>query len=287
MVVDGDGEQLTCGVPFRHSPNGMHEFWSLEPRVRLECAVRGDYDGEFKQDSAPLVALKPSQFTACDCRDRFRIQMPCTEKSERIVIVGVGGIFPGAPDLNRFWSNIANGIDAGRSVPDGRWYLSAATAFAPWPPQPDRVYSTWGCFIEGFSFDPEGLNIDPELLIRLDPMFHLGLHAARKAAYRDAGVLRGVDHSRVGVILGNIALPTESTSAICRDVLGRTFVENLIDSAAEAIRKSETVDGSDGTNVACTRLSDPLEVATLKASLRRSDWHPLNRVQGRPGCHPV
>lgn len=188
--------------------------------------------------------------------------MPGTENSERIAIVGVGGIFPGAPDLDTFWQNIAGGVDAGRHVPPGRWYLSPEKAYAPWPPQPDRVYSTWGCFIEGFEFDPSGLNIDHDLLARLDPMFHLGLHAAR-AAYRDAKQLAGTDHSRVGVILGNIALPTESTSAICRDILGRTFVEKLIDVAA--------------SSPSAKNLSDPKIVDQLKSSLKRSDWHPLNR----------
>ena len=180
--------------------------------------------------------------------------MPVSDQSERIAIVGVGGIFPGAPDLDTFWKNVANGVDCGRHVPDGRWYLSPEKASAPWPPQPDRVYSTWGCFIEGFQFDPEGLNLDRALLERLDPMFHLGLHAAR-AAFRDARQLGGTDLARVGVILGNIALPTESTSAICRDVVERTFVENLID---------------------VTPLPDERR-HVLKAALNRSDWHPLNR----------
>lgn len=188
--------------------------------------------------------------------------MPGTENSERIAIVGVGGIFPGAPDLDTFWQNIAGGVDAGRHVPPGRWYLSPEKAYAPWPPRPDRVYSTWGCFIEGFEFDPSGLNIDHNLLARLDPMFHLGLHAAR-AAYRDAKQLAGTDHARVGVILGNIALPTESTSAICRDILGRTFVEKLIDAAA--------------SSPSAKNLSDPKIVDRLKSSLKRSDWDPLNR----------
>lgn len=202
--------------------------------------------------------------------------MPFTENSERIAIVGIGGIFPGASDLDQFWHNIIHGIDTGRKVPEGRWYLSADKALAPWPPQPDRVYSTWGCFIEGFSFDPEGFNIAPSLLQQLDPMFHLGLHAAR-AACRDAGGLRGVAPERVGVILGNIALPTESTSAMCRDVLGRTLLEKLIDAAAAAAsQRSQDSDGSRDTT-APAHLTDRDQICALKASLQRSDWHPLNQ----------
>ena len=226
--------------------------------------------------------------------------MPQPDPAERIAIVGIGGIFPGAPDLDTFWDNIANGVDSGRPVPAGRWYLSPDKAYAPWPPQPDRVYSTWGCFIEGFQLDPAGLDIDLELLSSLDPMFHLGLHAAR-AAVRDARQLGGVDRSRVGVILGNIALPTESTSAMCRDVLERTFVEKLIDAAeasSDASRGTGTGEESEGENrvpkfggwaaslkAALGRATPPPSLlASTSADLQPStldpqpaSWHPLNR----------
>ena len=200
--------------------------------------------------------------------------MPGIDNLERIAIVGIGGIFPGAPDLATFWRNIAAGVDAGRHVPTGRWYLSPEKAFAPWPPKPDRVYSTWGCFIENFALDPADLNIDRGLLSKLDPMFHLGLHAAR-AAFADAGGLTGVDRARVGVILGNIALPTESTSSLCRDVLGRTFLEKLIDTAANAASARRDIDASPAS--VTKTLADPAVAASLKSSLRRSHWHSLNR----------
>jgi len=192
--------------------------------------------------------------------------MPDQEHVERIAIVGLGGLFPGASDLQTFWNLIAAGRDAGRPVPAERWYLSPEKAFAPWPPQPDRVYSTWGCFLDAPPVDLDGLALDPGLVRRLDPLFHIGLSAAR-AAWRDARNLAGVDPRRVGVILGNIALPTESTSAICRDILGRTFVEKLIDTAARAARDRGEPHP----------LADPDAVRRLKSSFPRSSWHPWNR----------
>ena len=125
----------------------------------------------------------------------------------RIAIVGIGGIFPGALDLDQFWQIVSNGVDTGSSVPEGRWYLDPAKAYQPEGPVPDRVYSRWGCYIKGFSFQADGLNLDPKYLGQLDPVFLLGLHAAR-AAFQDAQKLSAVDLNRVGVILGNIALPT-------------------------------------------------------------------------------
>ncbi len=183
--------------------------------------------------------------------------MSTTDRTERVAIVGIGGIFPGAPDLGTFWKNIANGIDSGRNVPKDRWFLSPETAFDRDGPKPDRVYSTWGCFIEDFQFDPTGLNLDRNLLVKLDPLFHLGLHASRMAC-QDARGLVGISPDRVGVILGNIVLPTESTSAMCRDALGRTFLERIVGSAQlTAERRSQLMSE-------CRRHSP------------RSDWHPLN-----------
>lgn len=185
--------------------------------------------------------------------------MPTTDRTERIAIVGVGGIFPGAPDLATFWRHIQSGFDAGRHVPRDRWYLNPETALDRSGTKTDRVYSTWGCFIEGFQFDPIGLNLDQALVSRLDPLFHLGLHAAR-AAFGDARHLVGVDLSRVGVILGNIALPTESTSEICRDVLGRTLIEKLLRELP--LNQHRRADLSD----------------QLFQRYSKSDWHPVNRL---------
>ena len=146
-------------------------------------------------------------------------------RAERVAIVGIGGAFPGAPDLDRFWANIVGAEDATREVPPGRWPLEAADAYDPRVGAPDRVYATRGGFVEGFRLDPEGLAIDPELLGRLDPMFHLALHAGRQA-WR-AAVTEGLDRRRVGVVLGNIVLPTETATALAQEYLGRSFEERL------------------------------------------------------------
>lgn len=143
-----------------------------------------------------------------------------------IAIVGIGGIFPDAPTLDQFWTNIKQGHSAAREVPPGRWPLGLDDIYAPERGLPDKVYSKRGCYITDFAFDAEGIQLDPALIPQLDPVFHLALHAAR-AALRDAN-LAGFDHSRTGVIIGNIALPTEKTSAITAEILGRKFEEQVL-----------------------------------------------------------
>ena len=38
-----------------------------------------------------------------------------------IAIVGIGAVFPGAPDAATFWRNIVSGVDAIGQIPPGRW----------------------------------------------------------------------------------------------------------------------------------------------------------------------
>src|SRR6185437_15363389 len=120
-----------------------------------------------------------------------------TPRRPRVAIVGIGGIFPGSADPDRFWANIAAGVDATRDVPEGRWAIAASEALDPRFGQPDQVYSTRGGFIEDFRLDPEGLDLDPGLIERLDPMFQIAMHAGRQA-WRDAST-EGLDRRRVGV----------------------------------------------------------------------------------------
>ncbi len=148
------------------------------------------------------------------------------DPSERVAIVGIGGVFPGAPDPESFWSNIAAGLDLTTSIPPGRWTIDPADAYDPTVAAPDRVYATRGGFVQGFWFDPEGLDIDPAVVNRLDPAFQLALHAGR-AAWRDAKTDQ-VDRARVGVVFGNIVLPTESASALADEILGRTLAEEVL-----------------------------------------------------------
>lgn len=136
---------------------------------------------------------------------------------EPIAIVGLGGVFPGARTLDEFWQIIDTGRDTSRPAPTGRWRLNPADILHPTPGTPDRVYTDRACFIEGFSLDPAGLAIDRDLLAQLDPVVHL-LLAAGRDAFASAKTA-SLDRARIGVTLGHIALPTESSSKLCEEIL--------------------------------------------------------------------
>src|SRR6185295_4964797 len=109
---------------------------------------------------------------------------------------------------------IDEGRDACRAVPAGRWVLDARAIAGQTPGAPDTVLTDRGCFIE-----------DPTLAGELDPMFQLLLRAGQ-AAFAAART-DGLERSEVGVILGNIALPTTGVSALCDEILLPLFEQKV------------------------------------------------------------
>jgi len=145
-----------------------------------------------------------------------------------IAVVGMGCVFPGARTPTEFWRNIEGMVDTCREVPSGRWVVDPRSVLCA-RPDTDKVVSLRGCFVEDFRPDPAGLEIDAELIARLDPLHHLVLHAGRDA-FR-AARMASADRSRIGVILAAIALPTERSSAISQEILGAEFERRLLGGA--------------------------------------------------------
>jgi PfaB family protein len=143
-----------------------------------------------------------------------------------IAIVGIGGVFPDAPNVDTFWENISRGHDAVREVPEERWALSMEDAFASEKGAADHVFSKRGCFIESLPKLPSGMSIDTDWLEQLDPSFRV-LLAAGGQAFQDAR-FDEIDLSRVGVMIGNLALPTDSISQWSWEILGQTFEEKVL-----------------------------------------------------------
>ncbi len=141
-----------------------------------------------------------------------------------IAIVGLSGVFPGASNLNTYWENIVNGVSSICDVPANRWVVNPDSVISSTVTQ-DKVLSKKAGLINNFTFNPKNLNIDANLLNKLDPMFHI-LLTAGKDALSDC-VVNNDTKKRTGVILAAIALPTDASSAFTRQVLGKSL-ENSI-----------------------------------------------------------
>lgn len=139
--------------------------------------------------------------------------MPQESEPYRIAIVAAGARLPGAENPEQFWNNIVNRVDASSDVPLDRWPIDPASVFQSGGPHPDRAYSLRGYFLDSIPIDPA--------FATLDLSVHL-LLAVGRAAWADA-VTESIDRSRVGVIVGNIALPTEHISELSRELCKSLF----------------------------------------------------------------
>ncbi|MBW2583350.1 MAG: type I polyketide synthase, partial [Deltaproteobacteria bacterium] len=153
-----------------------------------------------------------------------------------IAVVGMAGLFPGASDLETFWQNIINQVPAVIEAGKDRWGVDPESMYRPGF-QSDKAYSKRCCLITDFNFDPTGIDLDPSLVSSLDPLYHLVLHVGREAI---SGISpTSLDRQRTGVVLAAIALPTDATSTITRDILGSAFEERLFDATAPGVFKNQ------------------------------------------------
>lgn len=144
-----------------------------------------------------------------------------TRFEDRVAIVGMAGLLPGAGDLENFWHNVRAGNDCSSDPPPGRWPIEPTKLLDHRPATPDRVATLRGYYLPPFIADVAGMNLAGWPLADLDPVFHLALHIAN-SAWKSA-VTDSVSRDRCGVIFGNIALPTEKMNAITMEVLGPTL----------------------------------------------------------------
>ncbi|MFD9533229.1 beta-ketoacyl synthase N-terminal-like domain-containing protein [Streptomyces sp. NPDC060010] len=121
-------------------------------------------------------------------------------------IVGMGAVFPGAPDLAAYRRNLLAGTDSIGEVPPGRWdpevYYDPAGATGP--ARGDRFYCRRGGFIDGpAAFDPTRFGIMPSAVEGAEPDQLLALHVTAEAVADAGGEDRlPADRSRIGVVLG-------------------------------------------------------------------------------------
>lgn len=118
----------------------------------------------------------------------------------RIAIVGMACLFPGAPDMQNFWDNICQGVDAISDVPAARW---DASFFDPTSTAVDRFYCKRGGFVDDYTdFDPLSFGIMPRIAEVVEPDQLLTLKVGYQAL-QDAGYdQREFARDRTGVIVG-------------------------------------------------------------------------------------
>lgn len=136
-----------------------------------------------------------------------------------IAIVGLGCVFPEAPNAVSFWKLVRQARSVAAHPPPGRW-PGSAEALADTQLRPDRLISTKACFVDP-SLPFESSKLAGLGLAELDPLFHLLLHAGHQAW--DDAQTQHLDRTKVGVVLGHIVLPSETISKWSDDLLHRSM----------------------------------------------------------------
>jgi len=131
----------------------------------------------------------------------FRKNQDVENTREPIAIIGMSCLLPKSKDVEAFWSNILNKVDAIEEVPLSQW--DWRNYYDPDPQARDKIYSKWGGFLEKIEFDPTKYGIPPSSLNSIDPMQILLLEVT-DAALTDAGYnKKPFPRDKTSVILAN------------------------------------------------------------------------------------
>ncbi len=114
----------------------------------------------------------------------------------RIAVIGGAGRYPGAPDLDSYWRNLAAGVDSVGEVPAWRW------SGQPYADDEALYCRRLGALDDIEYFDPLFFNISPAEAELIDPQHRLFLQESHRA-FEDAGYAgAGLDGLNCGVYLG-------------------------------------------------------------------------------------
>ncbi len=123
------------------------------------------------------------------------------ERAFPVALVGLACRFPGAADLDEFWSLLKAGRDAVGETPDDRWDVDAY--FDPDPAKPGMMYTRAGGFIADIDkFDAGFFGISPREARRIDPQQRLLLELTWEALESAGIVPETIAGSQSGVFVG-------------------------------------------------------------------------------------
>jgi acyl transferase domain-containing protein/NAD(P)H-dependent flavin oxidoreductase YrpB (nitropropane dioxygenase family) len=178
-----DGEQRV---------QGMYMIGQVAALRKQTCTIEALHRDVAVQGSKRLESLREAEASSSPPAR--------TERPSEIAIIGMACLLPQAPDLQTYWENILNRVNAVTEVPPDRW--DSNLYYDTDPKTRDKVYSRWGGFIQDTAFDPMQYGIPPNVLPSIEPSQLLTLDVVR-AALKDAGYAdRPFPRERTSVILG-------------------------------------------------------------------------------------
>ncbi len=193
------GTRLYPTLLFEHGTiTALAQHLEREHAAVLATSTQGFASKPASVEAEPSRACEPAPGPV---KPLVVARMAENARMEPLAIIGLAGRYPGAPDLDAFWRNLAQGVDAIGEIPAARW--EHERWFDPHPEKPGRTYGKWGGFLDGVDrFDPLAFQIAPREAELMDPQERLFLETAWQAL-EDAGYAgRALAGRRVGVFVG-------------------------------------------------------------------------------------
>lgn len=138
-----------------------------------------------------------------DDTDKYieNVEKKNNSSQEGIAVIGMSGRFPGARNLDEFWSNLSQGVCSIDKIPKERWdndeyYDSDITV-------PNKTYCNCGGFLTDIDeFDPLFFNISPLEAEYMDPQQRIFLEESWKALENAGYSNKALSNLKCGVFVG-------------------------------------------------------------------------------------
>ena len=123
---------------------------------------------------------------------------------DRIAIIGLSCLFPGARTPAEFWRNLLEQKDSRTRATEARMEIPVESCFDPRKGRPDKFYCTHGGYIHDFEMDPTGFQIPAERMaaIGLRPLEDIDREILNRFLDPEGGVpfeARAVLRTRLGL----------------------------------------------------------------------------------------
>lgn len=187
-IVNTISQRVQQSLP----PTLLFEYTTLN---ELADYLTTQHAGYFTVSSADTAVQQPAVATTTT---------RSSASEEGIAVIALAGRYPGAPDIETFWTNLCEGKDGITTVPADRWDHAAYVDDTG--TRLDSTRCQWGGFLEDVDkFDPLFFHIAPAEAALIDPQERLFLETVWTLLERAGYSRRAIQQqyqSKVGVFAG-------------------------------------------------------------------------------------